>query len=141
MKDAKGKTPLMLAAEKNPDPAVIAVLLKAGANVKAADADGINALLYAVGQGGVTQSLASVSSALAGLSRLGGLSLSGRAIAAAGPSDKVPTGIPEKMLPLISASAPVNVQDSEWRDSSPVGPEESLQPRCDKGAPEGWGGY
>ena len=46
-KKGGGLTPLMLAAAGSPNPKVISILLKAGANAKAIDSEGNNALDYA----------------------------------------------------------------------------------------------
>jgi hypothetical protein len=45
--DSLGRTPLMLAAESNPNPEVIIALLKAGADAKAKDKAGKTAFDYA----------------------------------------------------------------------------------------------
>ena len=48
--DSVGRTPLMMAAEYNPDPAVVRALLTAGADINAQDTCGGNCLFYATGK-------------------------------------------------------------------------------------------
>ena len=49
-RDKDGWTPLMAAADYNPNPEVITMLVKAGADVNAQTRDGYTALMYAAGQ-------------------------------------------------------------------------------------------
>ncbi|HUJ73934.1 MAG TPA: ankyrin repeat domain-containing protein, partial [bacterium] len=116
-KGDKGKTALLVAAEKNPDPGVLQVLLSSGASCKATDADGINALQYAVGissaTGGFSQQLSAAASAVGGMGvamTTGGFS--GRAVTPAGVSIVPTPGIPAKVMALLAAGVPVNVGDT-----------------------------
>src|SRR5271157_2509494 len=46
--DSSGRTPLMVAAQNNQDPEVIATLLRAGSDINARDPNGYTAMTFAV---------------------------------------------------------------------------------------------